>query len=109
MLWGARRRDPDPERVQVVDGSDGARVGRPDQQSDRRRRREPEDEPGRLARRPEAEAQHRLECRRREIGLALGQRLGGSRFGPGRLERDGQPLEREVALGLGNPDGKVFR
>ena len=109
MLGRARRRDPDSQRGQVVDGADGADVGCPDQQSDWRCSREPEDEPRRLARRPEAEAQHRLERRRREVGLPLRQRLGGSRFGPGRLDPDGKPLEREVALSLRNPNGKVLR
>ena len=81
-----------------------------DQQGYRRRGRQPEEEPRSLARRrPQAEAQDRLESRRGEVRLALSHRLGRAGFGSRRPDRDGKPLSGEVALGLGHADRKVLR
>ena len=80
----------------------------PDQQRDRGRGRQPEDQPRSLTARPKAEPQHGLERRCDDVGLALGQRLGGSRFGASGLDRDGEPFLSEIALGLGNPDREIF-
>ena len=108
MLGRSRRRDAHTQRGEVLDRSDGAGVRAGHQQGDRGRGGQPEDEPRGLIGRPQTEAQDRLERRGGEIRLALGQRLGGAGFGPRRPDRDREPLRSEVALGLGNPDGKVL-
>ena len=103
-LGRTRRRHGDAQPLEVLDRAHAARMRRGDEHREWRGRREPEHQAGRLVGGARAEAQQRLERRRGEIHLALGQRLGGAGLGAGRPDRDLQPLAREVALGLGHPD-----
>ena len=56
-----------------------------------------------------AEPQQRLERGRDEIGLALGERLGGADLRARRAQRDLEALAREVAIGRGHPDRQILR
>lgn len=108
VLRGAGRGHAHPESGQVVHGSHGGRVRPGDEQYHGRRGREAEDDARRLAREAGAEAEHRLERRRRQIHLALGQRLGGAGLGARGAECDGEPLAREVAFRLGDPEREIL-
>ena len=78
VLGGARSDDADAEAGEVLDRAHRVDVLGGDEQDHGRRRGEPEDEPWRLTRLARPEAQEGLECRRCQVRLALGERLGGS-------------------------------
>ena len=93
---------------QVAHRLDDLGLRRGDEQGHRRRRREAEDQPGRLGRRARPEAQHRLQRGGHEVGLALHERLGRAGLGAGRAHDDVEPLAREVALGLGDAQREIL-
>ena len=108
LLGRPGRRDAHARARQVLERAHELLLTLGDHERDRRRRREPQHEAGPLLRRARAEAQDRLERGRREIDLALGQRLRGARLGAGRLERHREAFLREVAFRLGHAQRKIL-
>ena len=109
MLGGPRGGDADPQPDQALDGRECAVEAFRREQRDRWRRGEAEHELGHLTGLAGPETKDGLERRRREIDLALGQRLGSTDLGARRLEHDGEAFAREVALHVGHPKREILR
>jgi len=108
MLGHARSREPHAGPAQVLERLHRRRPVARDEQRDRGRRRQAEDETRGLTGHPRTEPQHRVERRRRQIRLALRERLGGGRLGASRAEHDVEPLAAEVALRVRDAEGEIL-
>jgi hypothetical protein len=108
LLGSAGAREADARAREVLDRPYDARVRVGHHEDHRWCGRETEHDPRRLRGQPRAEAKDGLERRGHQVGLPLGERLGGARLGAGRLEGDGQALPREVALRGGDAQGKIL-